>query len=138
MFPVSFIYLSVFNYQQCNFFCLFACLTCQFYSVMYYCCYYYYHILSLNTYCTLDLLCFLFFCCSSPLAVCKEDFRRTACTSLLQHVVETSRQRSEGVEGGQPLALRGNEFMSIFCSHISKFRQASLGRTTPTCLLSLF
>uniref|UniRef100_A0A8D0B2B3 Tubulin tyrosine ligase-like family, member 3 n=1 Tax=Sander lucioperca TaxID=283035 RepID=A0A8D0B2B3_SANLU len=30
-----------------------------------------------------------------------DDFKRTACTSLLQHVVETSRWRSDGAEGGE-------------------------------------
>lgn len=29
----------------------------------------------------------------------EEDFRRTACTSLLRHVVETSRWQRDGAEG---------------------------------------
>ncbi|XP_040890290.1 tubulin monoglycylase TTLL3 [Toxotes jaculatrix] len=33
-----------------------------------------------------------------------EDFRRTACTSLLQHVVETNRWKSEGAEAGEQKA----------------------------------
>lgn len=35
----------------------------------------------------------------------EEDFRRTACTSLLQHVVETSRWRRDGVEGEEAKKL---------------------------------
>lgn len=34
----------------------------------------------------------------------EEDFRRTACTSLLQHVVETSRWRRDGAEGEEQKA----------------------------------
>ncbi|XP_071350472.1 tubulin monoglycylase TTLL3 isoform X2 [Trachinotus anak] len=36
-----------------------------------------------------------------------EDFRRTACTSLLQHVVEKSRWRTEGAEVGEQKAKNG-------------------------------
>ncbi|XP_045932541.1 tubulin monoglycylase TTLL3 isoform X1 [Micropterus dolomieu] len=36
-----------------------------------------------------------------------EDFRRTACTSLLQHVVETSRWRRKGAEGEQQNTTNG-------------------------------
>lgn len=38
----------------------------------------------------------------------EEDFRRTACTSLLQHVDETSRQRRDGAEDEEQNASDGN------------------------------
>lgn len=40
----------------------------------------------------------LYFCAHFPSAVSAEDFRRTACTSLLQHVVEVSSYRRAGAK----------------------------------------
>lgn len=41
---------------------------------------------------------------SSRSVVYEEDFRRTACTSLLQHVVETSRRTRDQAEGEEQKA----------------------------------
>lgn len=55
------------------------------------------HQLSLSLFLVLSSLC-------SVLNDNEEDFRRTACTSLLQHVVETSRWRRDGEEGKEQKA----------------------------------
>lgn len=57
----------------------------------------------LNTF-TYSLLLVFFSSCDT-----EEDFRRTACTSLLQHVVETSCQRSDGAEDEKQSISHGDE-----------------------------